>query len=747
MSSFARFLMSLLFCFAFAAAKDACNFNVSSEDYKQGELLQPNRLIYLQASSNFFTSVKPVFPLEQNKMYLRHKIGGNAYSWFAGQPSPEKMNEMHAFDLKENRLSVYEASLLRFYANPHFFSYQDEADIYFDKRYLYSARVGELYFFRNCRWQQLKAVELPGAVTMDAPAGTAFTVNSTSLGYAPMTLSPVNPGLFFVTASLPGYLPVTSGVQVRSGKVASLKALLVPLDTVPYEIKTAVTFEAIVNAKSLEETEKLYDTFIADVTASPLESNSAQFESTYPAMKKPPMGMSDRDPMYLSYAAEFEATHARAKSQWREMKMRDILALNDALRKKLEEQEKETLRGILRPVSVSQVPGSGDALLKFEGLNRRYDVSWSGKISDTTAFAAICAQAMNPDSVQVFVTFQNKPVWLMDKYIVASRHHYRYMRLEFSFHGKLYEGIGKFILPDYILREPEVQAWLNPPPPEPVKTEVPAVAASVKKDTIPYVDPVIRYFRGDVAEIDSGSFRYKGKVVSMSPFALNVTEVTQAQYHRIIGIDSATFKNEKKPVHNVTWFQAKTYCEAVGGTLPTEAQWEYAARVGGNGGYVWDEKMLAPEECAVFEKNSEDLGKKSPMYGPHEAGSLKPNSWGLFDMAGNVAEWTLDSHSALSFYVEASNPSGSVLGYSRVYKGGSWRDDKDDLDLTDSEDEDPRYWSDYIGFRCAFPAHQKVDLPAAVRYLKMRGIALPPDSKAVAADSLTAVNPAQNAKK
>ena len=66
-----------------------------------------------------------------------------------------------------------------------------------------------------------------------------------------------------------------------------------------------MTFEAVVNAKSLEETEKLYDTFIADVTASPLEGNSAEFESTYPAMKKPPMGMSDRDPMYLSYAAEF----------------------------------------------------------------------------------------------------------------------------------------------------------------------------------------------------------------------------------------------------------------------------------------------------------------------------------------------------------------------------------------------------------------------------------------------------------
>ena len=83
-----------------------------------------------------------------------------------------KMNEMHAFDLKENRLSVYEASLLRFMRIPVSFSYQDEADVYFDKRYLLFRARRELYFFRNCRWQQLKAVELPGAVTLDAPAGT-----------------------------------------------------------------------------------------------------------------------------------------------------------------------------------------------------------------------------------------------------------------------------------------------------------------------------------------------------------------------------------------------------------------------------------------------------------------------------------------------------------------------------------------------------------------------------------------------
>jgi formylglycine-generating enzyme required for sulfatase activity len=56
-----------------------------------------------------------------------------------------------------------------------------------------------------------------------------------------------------------------------------------------------------------------------------------------------------------------------------------------------------------------------------------------------------------------------------------------------------------------------------------------------------------------------------------------------------------------------------------------------------------------------------------------------------------------------SVWVESSNPTGALMGSTKIYKGGSWRDKEDLLNLTDRDDEDPRYWADWIGFRCAFP--------------------------------------------
>ena len=97
------------------------------------------------------------------------------------------------------------------------------------------------------------------------------------------------------------------------------------------------------------------------------------------------------------------------------------------------------------------------------------------------------------------------------------------------------------------------------------------------------------------------------------------------------------------------------------------------------------------------------MGKKNPAYGPQPVSSKKSNAWGIFDMSGNVAEWTQDSYFMFSVWVEFSNPTGSFFGSSKVYKGGSWKDKEDDLNLTESDDEDPRYWSDRLGFRCAFP--------------------------------------------
>lgn len=212
--------------------------------------------------------------------------------------------------------------------------------------------------------------------------------------------------------------------------------------------------------------------------------------------------------------------------------------------------------------------------------------------------------------------------------------------------------------------------------------------------------------------VDSGSFRYKGRVVGMSPFAIHVTEVTQKFFATTMARrdsaqrveDRSKFKGDERPVHNVTWTVAKEFCEQLGGDLPSEAQWEFAGRADNNEGALWVlDDVPDPSNYAVYRDNSYKLGKESEAYGPQPVGKRKPNAWGIYDMSGNVAEWTRDKHFPIAFWMEKSNPSGSMFGYLKVFKGGSWKDSEKDINLVESDDEDPRYWSDRIGFRCVFP--------------------------------------------
>jgi formylglycine-generating enzyme required for sulfatase activity len=218
--------------------------------------------------------------------------------------------------------------------------------------------------------------------------------------------------------------------------------------------------------------------------------------------------------------------------------------------------------------------------------------------------------------------------------------------------------------------------------------------------------------RGTVALIDSGSFRYKGKVVALSPYAIHTTEVTQQFFKDVMAkVDStkrikdrSTFTGPRHPVHNITWTDAQEFCKAIGGDLPTEAQWEFAGRADNNEGALWTlDENPNPGVYAIYKANSYSRGKKSPEYGPQPVSTKKPNAWGIFDMSGNVAEWTKDKYFMFSVWVESSNPTGAMMGSTKIYKGGSWKDKESLLNLTESDDEDPRYWSDWIGFRCAFP--------------------------------------------
>ena len=207
--------------------------------------------------------------------------------------------------------------------------------------------------------------------------------------------------------------------------------------------------------------------------------------------------------------------------------------------------------------------------------------------------------------------------------------------------------------------------------------------------------------------------------VKLSPFYIDKYEVTQGMFEKVELPNPSHFKGDKNPVEMVAWVNAAVYCNersldeglkpcynedtwecdftASGYRLPTEAEWEYAARGGSDDKYFFGSDPLRLKDYAIYNKNS--AGKTS------KTGSRKPNQYGLYDIYGNVAEWCNDIFSADYYKISPLNdPKGPTAGEGRVIRGGSWQDS--DVSLTSSwrgkdiSINDACALKDTIGFRC-----------------------------------------------
>ncbi|MBI3601104.1 MAG: SUMF1/EgtB/PvdO family nonheme iron enzyme [Nitrospinae bacterium] len=213
------------------------------------------------------------------------------------------------------------------------------------------------------------------------------------------------------------------------------------------------------------------------------------------------------------------------------------------------------------------------------------------------------------------------------------------------------------------LEKEKLEVASLPPPPPPVQPK-----AKVAE-------------KGNMVLIPSGEFMagvpcsLKGMV--LSEFSIDKYEVTQREYEQVMGKNPSEFKDcPDCPVEKVTWNEAKEYCGKVGKRLPTEWEWEKAAKAGTTTTYYWGESEGMVGDYAWYGKNSDKT---------HPVGQKKPNTYGLYDMTGNVWEWTSTDY-------DSSN---------KVLRGGSWGVGTYGLGSSSRYWAEPSARSVDFGFRCA----------------------------------------------
>jgi formylglycine-generating enzyme required for sulfatase activity len=214
--------------------------------------------------------------------------------------------------------------------------------------------------------------------------------------------------------------------------------------------------------------------------------------------------------------------------------------------------------------------------------------------------------------------------------------------------------------------------------------------------------------------------------VTVSPFLMDKFEVTHEMFAKVQLPDPSHWQdNPRGPVERVRWRDAKGYCNersrleglkpcynektpqwdcdysADGYRLPTEAEWEYAARAGAVGPFDFG----APDKLRQYAWFAQDSGQQT-----HPVGQKRPNAWGLCDLYGNVSEWCEDVYSP-SYYKQSppvdptgpADPGGADV--KRVMRGGNWSAAADDCRATRRAGQrtgntDACFSSDFCGFRC-----------------------------------------------
>ena len=196
--------------------------------------------------------------------------------------------------------------------------------------------------------------------------------------------------------------------------------------------------------------------------------------------------------------------------------------------------------------------------------------------------------------------------------------------------------------------------------------------------------------------------------VTLSDYYIGETEVTQELWQAVMGSNYSYFKGDKRPMECISWNDCQEFIsklnELTGQTfrMPTEAEWEFAARGGMKSkGYTYSGSNNI-DDVAWYYDNSYAKGSSSPDYGTHDVATKSPNELGIYDMSGNVWEWCQDWYGSYSS-IDQTNPLGPDSGLYRVFRGSSWDYGADHCRTVNRGSDSPLDAGYCIGLRLALP--------------------------------------------